>query len=699
MSKTPLHTAVERGFTMKNEKVKKGFVIGGTLLTIALYIYSLYSAYYTFKRGIKSDIVIFTVLLAVSSGIIMLLYTLTDKKRKHSVANKIIVPIVTAVVNAGVYLAVGYGFQEAFSPNSGGKLAASASAVMFGVAFAVYMNGVASRGHKAVFKSLAAAGCIALTCWGVYTTANSVKDQSYLSFFYASSKASEDIGGLETSDKGIMYDFAYATEKDVRDTALGTDETIDIKLAKNEWEGFQIIFATAGKHERITKKVSVSVTDFKNSDGDTLETEAYRAVYSKVPGFGDKYSCEYADALVPVTHTGTYGGPAELEKGLQQAFFIRTYADKDAKAGEYTATVTAKNENDEVILEKEIKATVWDFTLPDTPANESAFGNYSGAYYKLAGVEDGDDAAREKVFMQTYELLLENRMSPYNLPYDILDERADAYMSDPRITSFRAPFPDDDELLVKYYEKLKSNSEWIKKAYFYPVDEPQNAEAYATYNAAVERRNRLAPELNIVTPFNTDRVNIDGSDKTSVSLQAGKSNILCGISNVASQDDIHAEMMAEVKNGSRAWWYVCCNPGGDYCNFFENQDAIRHRILMWQQKSLDITGLLYWCTMWCDNGNPWETSKTWHDFSAAGDGCLIYPGQYIGLDEPVATIRLYNVADGMEDYDYFALAEAKYGADWVDEKIAKVTSSATEYTSDHALFEQVRREIGDAISE
>lgn len=90
------------------------------------------------------------------------------------------------------------------------------------------------------------------------------------------------------------------------------------------------------------KKVEISVTDFKNVDGDTLRTEAYKAHYSEVKGMGGKYSCEYADAMIPAAHTGKYGGPAELEKGLQQAFFIRTRAEKDAKAGEYTATVTAK---------------------------------------------------------------------------------------------------------------------------------------------------------------------------------------------------------------------------------------------------------------------------------------------------------------------------------------------------------------------
>lgn len=78
---------------------------------------------------------------------------------------------------------------------------------------------------------------------------------------------------------------------------------------------------------------------------------------------------------------------------------------------------------------------------------------------------------------------------------------------------------------------------------------------------------------------------------------------------------------------------------------------------------------------------------------------FIYPGGYIGIDGPVSTMRLFNIADGMEDYDYFTLAEAKLGRAWVDERIAKVTSSLTEYTSDHAAFEQVRREIGEALSE
>ncbi len=679
---------------MKNKKTAITLTTALSVSFTALYIYALYSAYYIFKHQYIPEVMLYTVLLALCSGVIMLMYTLTDRKHKHGTANKIVVPTVSAAVHAGIYLAVGFGMQKAVSGPVGGVLAAASSCIMFGTALAIYLNGLASRGHKAVCKISAAVCALVLVCTGLSLTYQSISNFSFLEPFYGISSASSDIGGIPTLDGDIVYSFAYATEKDVRDTALGTKETIDLALAKNEWEGFQIIFAAAAEN----KKISVCVTDFKNSDGDTLETEAFRAVYSRVLGYGDIYNCEYADALVHVSHTGKYGGAAELEKGLQQSFFIRAHTEKDSKAGEYTATVTAKNENGNIILEKEIKATVWSFALPDTPASESAFGNGGKMFATLSGIKEGDTEAKERLNVQIYELLLENHLSPYNLPYDILDERADKYMSDPRVTSFVIPYPDDDELLVKYYEKVSSNPEWTKKGYFYPIDEPGNSDAYARYTQITDRLSRLCPGYNMVTPFNTDKVKIDGREMSSVGLQTGRSSILCGLSEVVDRGTTHEEMMSAVKSGSRAWWYVCCAPGGDYCNFFIHLDALKHRVLLWQQKSLDITGLLFWSTTYCEKANPWESAKTWDDFSCAGDGLLIYPGEYIGLDEPVPTIRLFNIADGMEDYDYFALAEAKFGRAWVDGRIAKVTSSPTEYTSDHAAFEQVRREIGEALN-
>lgn len=679
---------------MKNQKIKVGLTVFGALFTAALYIYSIYSAYYCFKRGKTGEIILYAVLLGLCAGVFMMLYTLTDKKHKHTKGGKIAVPIISVAVNIGLYLAAGYGAQKIVSPRIGGNIAAAISMILFGITLAVFLNGLSSRRLKVLCKISAAACCLTLIATGLWLAVSTLTGYSYLKPFYGISPASKDIGGIPSSDKDIVYDFGYATEKPLRDTALGKDESTDIKLARNEWEAFHVFFATASKN----KKVSVSVTEFKNADGDKLKTQAYKEHYLPVLGCGDIYSSEYPDALIPVYHTGEKGGAAELEKGLMQGFLIRTFADKNAKAGEYTAVVTAKNEKDEVILEKEIKATVWDFTLPDTPSNDTLFGNGAGAFYDIYGIKAEDKDGREKAVLDVYNTLLENHLSPYNIPYDILDDRADAYMSDPRVKAFIVPYPEDDELLVKYYTKLRSNPEWAKKGVFYPIDEPGNSEAYARYTEITDRLNRLCPGYNMVTPFNTDKVKIDGEEKSSVKLQANRSNILCGLSSVVDSGAVLGDMLAEVKNGSRAWWYVCCAPGGDYCNFFEHLDAIKHRILMWQQKSLDLTGLLYWSTVYCDKANPWLSSKTWDDYDASGDGMLLYPGGYIGLDESVISLRLVNIADGMEDYDYFALAEQKFGREWVNEKIAKVTTSPTEYITDHALFEQIRREIGEELN-
>ena len=82
------------------------------------------------------------------------------------------------------------------------------------------------------------------------------------------------------------------------------------------------------------------------------------------------------------------------------------------------------NEKNEVILEKGIKAVVWNFTLPDTPANDTAFGSYGENFWALSGVQSGETAASQKLTEQVYDMLLENRLSPYKLPYNVLDERA-----------------------------------------------------------------------------------------------------------------------------------------------------------------------------------------------------------------------------------------------------------------------------------
>ncbi len=70
---------------------------------------------------------------------------------------------------------------------------------------------------------------------------------------------------------------ALATDKIQPTDKLGEMADIDITLAKNEWENFQIVVASIKKDEAVT----VAVSDFVNADGDTFPVDIYKEHYSE----------------------------------------------------------------------------------------------------------------------------------------------------------------------------------------------------------------------------------------------------------------------------------------------------------------------------------------------------------------------------------------------------------------------------------
>lgn len=512
-------------------------------------------------------------------------------------------------------------------------------------------------------------------------------------------------GGTKTEDKNIFYDFAYSTEKIQPYDNLGTDTEMSISLAKNEREALQL----AVYSDKSDRKIRISCSDFSNGKGESIPVRIFNERFVEVPTYGtNKFTDMYPDGLIPLSKSNSI----ELTKNELTIFYIEAVSEKATLAGEYTATLRLYDENDNVILEKELTAEIWDFVLEEDYFSESAMGLFSGAFWELMGYEaagyGGNGGLREplndvhgKIYEQYYNFLLEHHISAYVLPYDILDERADAYMSNPAVKTFQIPYTEDEELLKQYCEKIASNEEWAKKAFFYPIDEPQNEEQYNRYTEMTDYISKVYPDYNMVTPFFVTDVGIGGNTYSSVELQSDKSSILCPISNIFDEEEFNEKLYStlEENENSRLWWYVCCGPTGEYNNLFTHQDAIRHRILFWQQYQRDVEGFLYWDSIYCENANPWESSKTWNKYESAGDGCLIYPGMYMDIDEPVATLRLKNVADGMEDYAYLRLCEEIKGSEWVDKKISEITDSLTSYTTDDVLLQNVRKELAKAICE
>lgn len=397
-----------------------------------------------------------------------------------------------------------------------------------------------------------------------------------------------------------------------------------------------------------------------------------------------------------------------LAKGETLTFLIQCKSTEDTVAGDRNFIVYLTDQDGNRLETYPVSVHVWDFSLPQTSSCATAVGLNPKNIAQMHLVFDQDKI--DRLYRAYYETLLEYKVSAYLLPYDILDDRADAYMNDPRVTSFQIPYSDDDDTIRAYYEKLSSHPEWLKKAYFYPLDEPTSVEHLDKLASITARLQKLFPECKICTPFFRD---IDySSDTDQIDFMTGKTTLWCPKSYMYLDSNIYStaqkmkypsfeeRMEARKQAGDQVWWYVCWEPGNPYCNMFLDQKGIQHRILFWQQKYYGANGFLYWSSnFWNQTANPWEDMKTVKDLSLTvfGDGSLLYNGNEVGVDGACASLRLNAIRDGIEDFDLFTLAEERLGQDWVKEKIAEITPSLVEYTTDSALFDQIRIEVGNAV--
>jgi len=505
-----------------------------------------------------------------------------------------------------------------------------------------------------------------------------------------------DVGGVHGLRSDLAYTFAYSTEKIQPNDILGKQSTLRVTMGKNEREGLQ--FIVRGRYKGSTR-YCVEFSDVTGPGGSTIPASMFKESYI-FAGAG-KQAGTYPDALIPYQPNQN-----KLEVStahVNQGYYIELRTDKTTPVGLYTGKITLSQrtevsqyvwETTATLLTAGFTVEVVDVTFPDAAYNDTAVGiDFSGQFYTLNGVQQGTPAG-DALYKQYYDYLLDHKISAYRIPYDILSANADAYMSDPRVKSFQLPYPSSDASLQAYHNKVQSNPDWARKAFFYPIDEPHTAGMIQTYNAMTDRLANLCPGYSMVTPFFSWKFSSEGADWDNLAIQNGRSDIICAISNLYDGKSFNQAVQKRVAdNGDRAWWYVCCGPTGDYCNMFVHHQGTRHRLLFWQQYQRNITGLLYWDSVYWDKSNPWLSSLTWDSYEASGDGSWFYPGKPIGLNEPVPSLRLKNIADGLEDYDLLRMAEARFGRDYCLKKADQLSQALTNYTRDPARLEKIRVEI------
>jgi hypothetical protein len=110
-----------------------------------------------------------------------------------------------------------------------------------------------------------------------------------------------------------------------------------------------------------------------------------------------------------------------------------------------------------------------------------------------------------------------------------------------------------------------------------------------------------------------------------------------------------------------------------------------------------ITGLLYWSTV-TTVIDPWFNPAFAHPRHYNGGGFLFYPGAPCGIDGPVASMRIKNLRDGMEDYEYFVLLEKRAGPQAVQKIVDRIAPNWWDYCRDPDAILAARREMAQQIT-
>ncbi len=533
----------------------------------------------------------------------------------------------------------------------------------------------------------------------------------------------------------------------------------EIAAARNEVESFQVVVAALTANLQVTAAELTELVGDGDAKIPADCIQLYRQEYVRVrmstpraelpPGL-------YPDALVPFINPITgepiqpltqrrerwgeplvttghdmYAVPFEVFEGQNQPIWIDVHVPKDVPAGVYRGVFRVSTSHGRA--EVPVTLTVWDFTLPDGPTHSNHFGGFR-QIAQYFGVKPGSDEFRE-IEARYCRAMAQHRINP-PLPSHLLPqanpdgslqidpERHAAlreFMAELNVTDFqipRSPFgrlphsttgpeykiipPEQREKAVRYYrdyyEYVKANG-WAERAYIYLLDEPNTPENYEQVLVLAEVVREAAPELRILVVEQTyshdpSWANIDPAvdiwcplwafiDRETINQKLAQGDSVWSYTALVQRAPSYHPRYEELRDKDPPYWHI-------------DRPLLVFRIPTWINRQYGITGLLYWSTV-TRVIEPWFNPAFAHPRHYNGGGYLFYPGVPCGISGPIASMRLKNLRDGMEDYEYFALLEQRGGAEAVRKVVDRIAPTWWEYTRDPQTLLDARRELAEAI--
>jgi hypothetical protein len=390
-------------------------------------------------------------------------------------------------------------------------------------------------------------------------------------------------------------------------------------------------------------------------------------------------------------------------------------------AGEYTGTITISARG---ITSRRvpIKLTVWDFTLPETPSMRTHFGDADvnpllsrpPLNTAAGGLDEAGQRARQTVYA---ELMAAHRICspipPFLMPKVYADGSIDPQSTHAElhqwierfhITGFPIRFLGMDgrgwqgdplgvdrqrnaRYLRSMYMYLQAHH-WEKMAYIYVADEPSSREAYNDVRARSKFVRQEVPALKVLCTKGPQVRN------PAWGSLVGWVDIWVPLWPSFEEAAVKKRLSA----GEEIWCYTALCQGRQDTPFWElDFPLLNYRIPMWISWGFGITGLLYWSTTnWASTADVWTNPVT-YEARYNMEGSLLYPGEDAGVQGFITSIRLKQIREGLEDYEYLTILAQRRSNALAQDLVKKIARNWHDWDTDSTHLLEARAEIARSI--
>jgi Domain of unknown function (DUF4091) len=478
----------------------------------------------------------------------------------------------------------------------------------------------------------------------------------------------------------------------------GRQKNIQLFAARGEYESFQIGIKAPENDLKITDVVLSDLSGPNNQiiqkNNFTLYREHYVAVNNSSPkeeGSSNQPLGKglYPDGLIPFVNPQTQAAltgneldaiPFELGAKKNQPIWVDLFVPRNAQPGNYEGTYTVTSDQGE--FTGEISLKVWNFELPVKPSLLSSFVIWDDANKnKNVFVE----LLKHKIMPGTEinpaiqrELIDEWGLNALKLPFFSGANQSNGTMSPPpSVSEIKAKKAKNVPGLFQFIFSVDEIDKWPN------LREPLKQWAKNIKEAGVKHLVVMKPEPEFYknTFFN------------------GEPAIDTWVIEARTYNEFSDRVSDVLKNEGEVWFYTALVPDDYSPKWLIDYAPINFRIPHgFINQSLGFSGVLYWALDdW--QGNPWKQEQTifqggnYHP----GEGTLVYPGQQLGINGIVPSMRLKWIRDGVDDYEYVQILKRLGGKDRALQISRSIAPDWKNWEKNPAKLEQAKQILGNEI--